>query len=203
MTPSDRTHLLEICAEVERLHEAATPEPWKADLDIFTEDAEFAAIVCDEPISFLASILTSIKNDCTKETVARANGSQEMRNALLIARYRSLAVEAARALHPFLDCEYRPGLPTAEQVRAHEKQGGWWMMIQREGGTGKTLGLGAHRLRVMDGHDLLEGRIFLVDPVTERMREIAELPTYEARPCLPDGTPVAWSSLDGQPESSK
>lgn len=70
------------------------------------------------------------------------------------------ALDAARS-------EYRPGLPSVEQKRAHEARGGWWM--------------------IQESH--LAPRIMRAD---NRAYFGFVSQSCRSRPCLPDGTLCPW-----------
>lgn len=78
--------------------------------------------------------------------------------------------------------EYRPGLPSAEQVRAHEARGGVWQVLVAEGW------VVIHGLRAFAGG---------VAAFSERkqawlIEEPARWLNVKTRPCLADGTPCPW-----------
>lgn len=100
-----------------------------------------------------------------------------------------------------LDVPYRPGLPSVEQVRAHEVRGGWWQArlnqqpkrrnVRRIVNIIATEGRGQWHRQYADGND---GNYFGTQvrrPLDDRDRE-ADLSNYEFRPCTIDGDSVPW-----------
>lgn len=63
--------------------------------------------------------------------------------------------------------KYRSGLPSVEDVRAHEERGGLWMIIWLAAKEAAFIHQGSANWQVIDVHDRL-------------------------RPRLPDGTPCPW-----------
>ena len=105
-------------------------------------------------------------------------------NAHLIATYRiaapKLAREVVRLRGATTTVEYRPGLPTAEQVQAHEARGGVWMtLVEGRASIDRMHVDGAGRV----AWTTLGGAPLGAWMVDER---------FSARPCLPDGTPCQW-----------
>lgn len=92
-------------------------------------------------------------------------------------------VEArCKALRPV---EYRPGLPTVEQVQAHHARGGWWQFLY-EGEEGPCM----VRLRWED-HD--GDSSLIVGRHAGRIEFSRVSPPASCRPvAFPDGTPCPW-----------
>lgn len=101
------TALIDLLEEVERLDREATPGPWAAELDVFDhEESEIEATVAEEPFkgAMLAHIATGVMldEDGHQESWEAARQSQALKDARLMARYRTLAPEIARAVRGLL-----------------------------------------------------------------------------------------------------
>jgi hypothetical protein len=93
----------------------------------------------------------------------------------LATRAAANNIRALLAAHPEPDTAYRSGLPSVEQVRAHEAAGGAWQIF-------------AH------------GPCARIWPISEQylkdwLDEQPWLLKARWRPCSADGTPVDWSTL--------
>lgn len=117
-------------------------------------------------------------------------------DARLIAAYRTAAPELAREVQRLRAAvAYRPGLPTPDQVRAHEAATGGapslWML---EGSTPWFV-----RLCILGNNEVCEAEGDGEDgwePVPEhRRRWGGDWKHWRLRPCLPDGTPCPWGDL--------
>ncbi len=186
--------------EIKQRLAAATPGPWTACGDerggcdcgmVFSEPADCHAATAQalmgtdtrneegmpyEPIGLIGSSMGGYPGDLQRKANAAliAHAPQDL--ADLIAE-----VERLRAGVP-----YRPGLPSVEQVRAHEARGGWWM-VRRENFPHVALRRWVVR----------KGAIFDVEVGdTEVGLEVATLISGAlCRPCTAaaDGTPCEWA----------
>lgn len=96
--------------------------------------------------------------------------------------------EAAAALaRPVEDTNYHPGPPTVEQVRAHEKRGGRWQVMDPEG---KRPGEAWLETLYVEDDDFVVVRGLTRDLALSRTKWAARS-LY--RPCAPDGTSCPWS----------
>lgn len=119
------------------------------------------------------------------EEKQRINESPHMlRNALLTDHNdRGVLLDLLRALAK--GPEYRPGLPTVEQVRAHEARGGWWAWrIDKKRPP-------LHQ-RLMLHHGVLA-----LDSDGCCWYEASDSDSIQRYPILPDGTPCGWP---GEPD---
>lgn len=80
---------------------------------------------------------------------------------------------------------YRPGLPSVDQVRAHEARGGWW---QSRGQVTWSDGSITNELRVYQLQVSTLAEMFEDWEPEDHMR-------WSRRPCSPDGTPLPWPVL--------
>ncbi len=169
MSDTPAPDVLALAREVLRLDGEATPEPWEAEPH-------------DGDPTYLDGfgILTIDKSHEILDRWA---------DARCAATYRSAAPALARALLAATPdagggVGYRAGLPSVEDVRAHEGRGSLWMM-QRNSGCSAPYPFTVHlrtegdrRVTGLHGfisHELLPWR-----------------PDDLFRPCSPDGDPMPW-----------
>lgn len=160
----------EVAEEVLRLDAAATPGPWEAEGDaIFDRSGDG---VCEVR--------------AWSSTSWRRTRVADEANASLIAAYRTAAPDLAREvqrLRALVDVPYRPGLPSVEQVRAHEERcpgaGGWTTWQRHRAGTAANIVLLV----------AVAGAIWVADGGSRRRLTAS---ACQWRPCLPDGTPCPW-----------
>lgn len=84
-----------------------------------------------------------------------------------------------------MSVDYRPGLPTTEQVKAHEERGGWWM--SRFTGPGDRFAPQVRRLFLDE-----KRQIRASEDVSDAYGMAPALIAIERRPCSPDGDPMPW-----------
>jgi hypothetical protein len=99
------------------------------------------------------------------------------------AAYRTAAPESASETD---DVPYRPGPPTVEQVRAHEKRGGRWQVMDPEG---KRPGEAWLEMLCVN-RDVIILRGLTCVAALHRMEWSAR---SSFRPCMPDCTPFPWT----------
>lgn len=108
-------------------------------------------------------------------------------DAALIVAYRADALALAdevERLQGLLDVPYRPGLPTMEQVQAHESRGGVWMWRGPEWDANEPSEF------ARPGHR--GGNRCLAPEGRTDLPWIAEWTSALWRPCFPDGTTCPW-----------
>ena len=81
-------------------------------------------------------------------------------------------------------CAYRLGPPSAKEVRAHEKRGGWWMRKSPSRNCGPVTLV---ELRVVDGQ--IEGRY---SNGSWGWRDVDMICCFPIRPCSPDADALSW-----------
>lgn len=200
---SDRD-ISEILGRVRRLDKGATPAPWghpsiqdgemlpdgSGYLGEWEEDTrgivrpagpdngEEDVADCCRPGD--AALIVAYRADALTlaDEVERLQEELERKKALL----RGIAF--LREQVDALDVPYRPGLPTIEQVRAHEARGGRWQILDPKGKYPSEAW--AETLSALDQTVVLRA----ARDVALEMMPWSTRSLY--RPCMPDCTPCPW-----------